>query len=331
MCVINTVNAMGIQLCDCYEKIAYNKKKYSYCCPLLLIVQNLSFKQFLTEYIKVRQFLQSSLTLLMRVKRLEHFMGEGWQIRSAGGATGEAYIAEQGEQKIFIKRNSSPFLAVLSAEGIVPKLLWTKRLENGDVITAQRWVDSPELKADQMNRDNVASLLSKIHRSKELLDMFMRMGNRPLSPREIFTKLNISSKELQMNYAYVKEALRWLNNNHPDFSEEKCVVCHADVNHNNWINNGDGSLFLIDWDGAQVADPAIDLAPLLYLYVPKQDWNAWLGVYGEEFNDDLKLRMQWHMVAQCIENILWFWERDEIDHITKWSDLLQDILREAAK
>ncbi|RKL66775.1 phosphotransferase [Salipaludibacillus neizhouensis] len=264
----------------------------------------------------------------MRVKRLEHFMGEGWQLRSAGGATGEAYIAEQGEQKLFIKRNSSPFLAVLSAEGIVPKLLWTKRLENGDVITAQQWVDRPELKSYEMNHDSVASLLSKIHRSKELLDMFMRMGNRPLSPTEILANLDLRTRHLQESLLYVKEAMQWLTDNFPVFYEEKCVVCHSDVNHNNWINNEDGSLFLIDWDGAQVADPALDLAPLLYLYVPKQDWEEWLKGYGEELSEDLTLRMQWHMVVQCIDNILWFWKREETANITKWSHLLDDILQE---
>jgi len=56
-------------------------------------------------------------------------LGEGWEVHPAGGATGEAYIAQyEGQNKLFLKRNSSPFLAVLSAEGIVPKLMWTKRM-----------------------------------------------------------------------------------------------------------------------------------------------------------------------------------------------------------
>jgi len=75
------------------------------------------------------------------VNNLEQILGDDWQVSPAGGATGEAYIAEYGNQKLFLKRNSSPFLAVLSAEGIVPKLLWTKRLGNGDVITAQQWLE----------------------------------------------------------------------------------------------------------------------------------------------------------------------------------------------
>jgi thiamine kinase-like enzyme len=70
---------------------------------------------------------------------LEQLLGKEWEITPAGGATGDAYFAEYEGKKLFLKRNSSPFLAVLSAEGIVPKLVWTKRMENGDVFTAQQW------------------------------------------------------------------------------------------------------------------------------------------------------------------------------------------------
>ncbi|WP_370640479.1 phosphotransferase [Salipaludibacillus sp. CUR1] len=263
------------------------------------------------------------------MKRLEHFMGEGWQLRPAGGATGEAYIAEQGNQKIFIKRNSSPFLAVLSAEGIVPKLLWTKRLENGDVITAQRWVDGRELKSYEMNNDRVASLLSKIHQSRDLLDMFKRMGNHPLTPEHIHYKVSRKSAEINIQDPFVKDALKWLEDNLPEYSEDNYVVCHADVNHNNWISNSENHLYLIDWDCAQVADPALDLAPLLYVYIPKKDWGSWLGTYGVDITEALVKRMQWYMVGQCIENILWYWQRNEFNDIAKWSELLNTILHEA--
>jgi thiamine kinase-like enzyme len=264
----------------------------------------------------------------MRVKQLEHFMGEGWQLRPAGGATGEAYIAEQGEQKIFIKRNSSPFLAVLSAEGIVPKLLWTKRLENGDVITAQRWVDGHELKAAEMNDTRVASLLSKIHQSKDLLHMFKRMGNLALTPEHLLSKLVHKRECVNFEDATITEAFKWLLENVPPFSEENYVVCHADINHNNWMSNGENHLYLIDWDCAQVADPALDLAPLLYIYIPKTTWPTWLKIYGVDMSVDLLSRMRWYMIVECIDNILWYRGRNEPREALKWSGQLKDVLKE---
>ena len=117
----------------------------------------------------------------LKVTILEYLLGTEWEIVPAGGATGEAFFARFEEQKLFLKRNSSPFLAVLSAERIVPKLVWTKRFENGDVISAQQWMDGRELKPSEMNADRVAKLLKKIHRSKPLLGMLMRLGKSPLT------------------------------------------------------------------------------------------------------------------------------------------------------
>lgn len=87
---------------------------------------------------------------------LGQILGSEWHISPAGGATGDAYFATHNDQKLFLKRNTSPFLAVLSAEGIVPKLVWTKRMENGDVITARHWLSGRELKPKDMNDRPVA-------------------------------------------------------------------------------------------------------------------------------------------------------------------------------
>ncbi|MFA9559079.1 phosphotransferase family protein [Evansella sp. AB-rgal1] len=258
---------------------------------------------------------------------MKHFLGEEWDIWPAGGATGEAYIAQQGDQKIFIKRNSSPFLAVLSAEGIVPKLLWTKRLENGDVITAQRWVNGRELKSPEMCEKRVARLLSKIHRSEELIDMFKRLGNRPLTPKCLLENMKERIKHLQIQDPYMLQGIQWLGKKIDGLEDCKHVVCHADLNHNNWMMSEE-NLYLIDWDGAIIADPALDIAPLLYLYIPQGEWEAWLGEYGVDNNDGLMYRLRWYMVAQCVESMLWRWQRQEYHEMTMWSDILSQILQQ---
>lgn len=99
--------------------------------------------------------------MTLRVKTVNLFFEKGWVIQPAGGVTGEAFYATHKNEKLFLKRNSSPFLAVLSAEGIVPKLVWTKRLENGDVITAQQWITGRKLEPEDMSSERVAKLLKK--------------------------------------------------------------------------------------------------------------------------------------------------------------------------
>ncbi|RXI98627.1 phosphotransferase [Anaerobacillus alkaliphilus] len=257
---------------------------------------------------------------------MEHLLGEGWQVVPAGGATGEAYYAQHGEDELFLKRNSSPFLAVLSAEGIVPKLLWTRRLENGDVITAQRWVNGRELKSFEMKGELVAQLLSKIHRSKELLDMFKRIGNEPLTPNLIVNELTVRVSEMSLEKPIIHHAISYLRNQMAEVQPEEFVVCHCDINHNNWVLSGDGDLFLIDWDGAMVADPALDLGLLLYWYIPRNEWAGWLKSYGILLNDELCKRMHWYVISQTIYAILWHKQRSTVAETNYWISYLSDLL-----
>ena len=53
---------------------------------------------------------------------------------------------------------TQPFIAALSAEGIVPKLVWTKRIETGEVVTAQHWKNGRELTPSEMSQRRVAEL-----------------------------------------------------------------------------------------------------------------------------------------------------------------------------
>jgi thiamine kinase-like enzyme len=258
---------------------------------------------------------------------LEHLFGQDWEIVPAGGATGAAYFAQHEEQRLFLKRNSSPFLAVLSAEGIVPKLVWTKRLENGDVITAQQWMNGSELKPGDMNNDRVAKLLKKIHASDPLLGMLTRLGKSPLKPEMFLHGLNEDLDEELRSKPAVIQAMDFLSENvgHVDSAEK--VVCHCDVNHNNWLLTEDNQLYLIDWDGAMIADPAIDLGLLLYSYIPVEEWEAWLDKYGISLTENLRQRMKWYALAQSLSSIQWHKNQNRIPEMEKWIDFLKAIIK----
>lgn len=254
---------------------------------------------------------------------MEHLFGQEWEIVPAGGATGEAFIAlKDNEQKLFLKRNSSPFLAVLSAEGIVPKLVWTKRLENGDVITAQHWLNGRELSHQEMNEERVAKLLRKIHRSKPLLMMLKRLGKSPLRPESILTQLETSLDHDIVQLPVVFDAIAFLQNNLLLVECDEVVVCHGDVNHNNWLMTKGEELFLIDWDGAIIGDPAIDLGVLLYSYIPLNDWRSWLSQYGMTLDASLEMRMKWHVIAQSLSSIQWHKDKNRLEEMNR---LIQNI------
>ncbi|GAE25792.1 aminoglycoside phosphotransferase family protein [Halalkalibacter wakoensis JCM 9140] len=259
---------------------------------------------------------------------MEQFLGDGWKVQPAGGATGEAYIAQQGEQTVFLKRNSSPFLAVLSAEGIVPKLLWTRRLENGDVVTAQRWVQGRELKAYEMKESRVAALLAKIHGSSELLDMFKRIGNEPLTPYVIVENLRRQLQFFQIEDETIEDGMKYLLEKLESVLQEHFVVCHCDINHNNWMLDEEEQLYLIDWDGATVSDPALDLGLLLYSYIPEHEWEYWLEQYGVVLEDSLRNRMHWYVVSQSISVLLWHFGRGQFEQAEQLKEYIRSLLEE---
>lgn len=234
---------------------------------------------------------------------MQYILGNEWIITSAGGSTGEAYYAQGDRKRLFLKRNSSPFIAVLSAQGIVPKLVWTKRLENGDVITAQEWLEGRELTPEEMRHPKVAMLLSKIHHSTELYDMFIRIDKDPIQPRQVYAdcknKLNSNVSSIE-----VKKALYWMEEmlSLVEDSPARQVVCHCDMNHNNWLLSKDGQLYLIDWDNAKIGDPAIDIGMLLYNYIPENEWDQWLESYGINNNENLLKRMYWYLMVELVKN-----------------------------
>lgn len=257
---------------------------------------------------------------------LEHILGQEWEIVPAGGATGEAFLAQHENQRLFLKRNSSPFLAVLSAEGIVPKLVWTKRMENGDVFSAQKWLEGRELKPADMNQQRIAKLLGKIHRSKPLLSMLKRLGKSPLSPNQLFHNIEGELDPELKKRPLVLQSVLFLQKELQNVQSKEKVVCHCDVNHNNWLLTENNQLYLVDWDGAMIGDPAIDLGMLLYCYIPRNEWENWIAIYGMGLTNELMLRMKWYMIAQTLTSIQWYHSKSRFQEMENRVQYLQDIL-----
>jgi thiamine kinase-like enzyme len=247
---------------------------------------------------------------------MEHFLGGDWEITPAGGVTGKAYFAKHAGQELFLKRNSSPFLAMLSAEGIVPKLVWTRRLENGDVISAQHWMNGRELTPDEMELDHVARLMGKIHSSSPLLSMLKRLGKKPFLPSMMLGEIH-ARIDVMYTHPDVAAAVGFLETQLPSVPESQFVVCHGDVNHHNWLLSDEDELFLIDWDGAMIADPAIDLGTLLFGYVEREKWTSWLVQYGIELTPSFFRRIKWYAVAQMLLSIEWNREKSRFHDMNR--------------
>ncbi len=258
---------------------------------------------------------------------MEHFYQLGWTLDPVGGASGEAYKAEQDGRKLFLKRNASPFLAALSAEGIVPKLVWTKRIETGEVVTAQHWKNGRELTREEMCSERVASLMKKIHTSGPLLTMLKKLGMKPMLPDLLLNKIQTSLSPKVNAHHTVRSAIQYLENEMPLIDEAFCTVCHGDVNHNNWLLSDQDELYLVDWEGAMIADPAIDLGMILYTYVEPEDWKGWLEDYGKPLDRNLMKRMKWYTLVQAITMIQWYEDHKRFKDMNDWILFLNKVIQ----
>ncbi|SHN04355.1 Thiamine kinase [Gracilibacillus kekensis] len=262
---------------------------------------------------------------------VEHILGEDWTIFPAGGSTGAAYYAQSNHKQLFLKRNSSPFLAVLSAQGIVPKLVWTKRLENGDVVTAQQWLDGKALNIEEMQHPKVAKLLSKIHHSSELLDMLLRIEKTTVVPDQTLVRVKqfVQGNIQARNSISVYKAIKFLESRLMDIYFEQQVVCHCDLNHHNWMLSTNGELYLIDWDNARVGDPAMDIGRILQSYIPKQEWDQWLEHYGMANSKNFMQRMHWYLIVDEIIGYIWSENRkkrkEANTHLHELNQLLEQV------
>lgn len=178
----------------------------------------------------------------------------------------------------------------------------------------------------EMKSERVALLLKKIHRSKPLLNMLKRLEMKPMDPELLLNKINASLSRNVLTHHTVRKALIYLEEHMPKLERKFYTVCHGDVNHNNWLLSDQDELFLVDWEGAMIADPAIDIGMILYTYRDTIDWQSWLSTYGIEYTLDLEKRMKWYTIIQAIAMIEWYEEKSRYHDLNDWLKFLDDVL-----
>ena len=72
------------------------------------------------------------------------------------GKSGKAYMGSYPDgERVFVKMNTTPILAGLAKEQIAPQLLWSRRLPDGNVMTAQEWLSGEILGPDGLERKQI--------------------------------------------------------------------------------------------------------------------------------------------------------------------------------
>ena len=97
-------------------------------------------------------------------------------------------------------------------------------------------------------------------------------------------------------------------------------VCHGDIYRKNWLLSDENRLYLVDWDMAVLADPAMDLSMLLCQYVPKENWQEWLENYGTIVTDEVIKRIEWYALINFLQ------QTKRHHYQSRFHEMNQDIL-----
>ncbi|AVK62363.1 phosphotransferase [Lactobacillus sp. CBA3605] len=230
-------------------------------------------------------------------------LDDGWAVYPIDGNTDKAFMGKKNQQRLFLKRNASPFLAALSMEEITPRLIWTKRISSGDTLTAQEWLNGQTLTKQQMQLPEVAHLLARVHNSKLLHRMLTKVGGQVVRPQDFIRQYLSDLPDDLRQHPLMADVLAGLKNQLPTLPVADYRVCHGDLNHKNWLLSDHRQLYLVDWDAARFADPASDISLLLCEYLPLAAWQPWLAEYGETMTPAMQQRVIWYAKVNLLLNI----------------------------
>ncbi|KAF1299084.1 aminoglycoside phosphotransferase [Enterococcus sp. JM4C] len=252
---------------------------------------------------------------------MEFQLDQEWRVRPIKGDTGKTYIGMRNNDRVFIKRNTTPMLAALSREGITPRLVWTKRTGNGDTLTAQEWMEGRILTPDEIGRRNdVIDVLYHLHHSSTLKTMMEKIGGKFVTPELMLQEYQQQMPDAIKKNKFLELVLRYLKRQMPSYNKEQYTVVHGDVNHRNWMVC-QNYLYLVDWDSIMFADPAVDIGTILGHYVPLSSWSQWLVSYGIRSSDETLERMHWYAVMNLLQEVSRLYKRNDFKRMN--AEILQ--------
>ncbi len=210
------------------------------------------------------------------------------------GGSGNAYTAHTDESRVFIKKNANPMLTSIYLEGITPRVLWTKRTAEGDMLSAQPWINGHTLTSQEMEDTQINQILSHLHKSRKLVDSYKKLGSSAVQPGSLLENIYGGSLALQNNI-FLSGIVEEMRKQVPTLYPEEVTVVHGDVNHNNWLVDDETKrIYLVDWDTVFLSDPMVDMAYILAHYIRPVNWSRWLTYSGYQPRKNVMEKVAWY-------------------------------------
>ncbi|MGT2844558.1 cell cycle regulator CcrZ [Streptococcus hongkongensis] len=234
------------------------------------------------------------------------------------GKSGKAYKGSYPNgDNVFIKLNTTPILPALAKEQIAPQLLWAKRLGNGDMMSAQEWLDGRILNREDMNSKQIVQILSRLHKSKQLVNQLLQLNYKIENPYDLLIDFEQNAPlQIQQN-SYLQDIVKELKKSLPAFRAEVATIVHGDIKHSNWVITTSGMIYLCDWDSVRLTDRMYDVAYLLSHYIPQSRWPEWLAYYGYKNNDKVMSKIAWYGQLSYLTQILKCFDQRDMEHVNQ--------------
>ncbi|MGL6299300.1 cell cycle regulator CcrZ [Streptococcus iniae] len=234
------------------------------------------------------------------------------------GKSGKAYKGTYPNgDSVFIKLNTTPILPALAKEQIAPQLLWAKRMGNGDMMSAQEWLDGRILSSQDMSSKQIIHILGRLHKSKQLVNQLLQLNYRIENPYDLLSDFEQNAPyQIQQN-SYLQSVVTELKQSLPEFRAEVATIVHGDIKYSNWVITTSGMIYLCDWDSVRLTDRMYDVAYLLSHYIPRSRWEEWLAVYGYKNNEKVFKKIVWYGQLSYLTQILRCFDQRDMEHVNQ--------------
>ncbi|MGT2930237.1 cell cycle regulator CcrZ [Streptococcus dentasini] len=234
------------------------------------------------------------------------------------GKSGKAYVGTYPNgDRVFVKMNTTPILAALAKEQIAPQLLWAKRMSNGDVMSAQEWLNGRILNKQDMGSKQIIQILLRMHRSRTLVNQLSQLNYKIETPRDLVIDWENNVPEQLRANSFLQSIAQELKDNLPEFDPEKATIVHGDLRHSNWVITTGGLIYLVDWDSVRLTDRMYDVAYMLSHYIPYTHWSEWLSYYGYKNNDLVMKKVAWFGQLSYLTQVLKCYDENDMEHVNQ--------------
>jgi thiamine kinase-like enzyme len=242
-----------------------------------------------------------------------------WDIQSSSiGASKQAFIASNGEQKAFVKLDVlAPILIRLSELGVAPRVL-SEGLDGGKPYIIQEFVEGRKADKDwyAQNVETLARFIKRYHqdpRLKEILKDGQETSyseNITIALKGLYDDIEESNSDL-LHSQEVKDMVVSLKERAKQLEPTPLVPIHKDPNPSNLLITKDG-LVMVDWDDIRLSDPMQDISLILWWYIPHDKWRTFFEAYGGKMDEE---KIRWWIARNTLSIASWYGKQGNSEYV----------------